>query len=166
MKMQMRNQIIERLESLWTERPRDLTEDQQKDLAGMFYMETPIKLYFLKWLPTLRSLDDMELPPDLAVQGLCGQFLLETEMDITKAINVHIDYIARALYYSNFHPDKHVITGICMKLAKPTFGKLTDCAYVLPTYLHIDLVANVDPGNPCKFIDVAAFPDHLIGCVQ
>lgn len=167
MKEEIQKQITEKLRVLWNKHPHVPTDTEVDELRVIFGGKLPVQFYFSKWTrtdrdPTRPEHHDQE--ESYYSKGLCGLFRMETEADLTKAVNTHIEYIVRGLYYRNIHPDRHVITGVSIGLGQPAYSRMSAYSYVLPTCLCINLMENVDPDNPYQDF-YTYFPPEITGCV-
>lgn len=168
MKEEIKNQITEKLRALWSKELRTLTDPEIDELRVTFGGKLPARFYFSKWARTDRDLtrpEHHDQEESYYSKGLCGLFRMETEADLTKAVNAHIEYIVRSLYYLNIHPDRHVITGVSMGLGQPAYSRMSAYSYILPTCLHINLKENVDPDNSYQDSYTSHFPPDVYGCV-
>ena len=157
-------QITEKLRALWIAQPREITDTERVKTILLFEEYGTLQVYFAKWVDHERDIGEPEHskhPKPYFLKALCGMFRLETEADFTKAMDAHIKYITRALYYNNIHPDKHAITAMSMKTARYVYAEMN--SYMFPTCLYIDLVDDLD--RPCADIDVSKFPEEVIGSV-
>lgn len=148
MQKKIANHIMMSLRYIWEDNPRTLSETEERELSLKFMDNATVPFRFNKYSISDRNTREPEhhfhVKPYFLAQ-LCGPFEIKTAKGLSKPMDVHIKYMARALYYAGIHPDKHAIETMDVKIGQLRYSA---SRFVFATTLRMDLKENVDEDAP------------------